>query len=98
MTLPSIHFARSFKTIKNRSKILSLKVEFNPVSGSQSVEIPENEYVTYFNLDELEQLLNCIRYGTGLTKGQLAVHDKYKKRDLAIIFLFLDTGLRISER
>ena len=73
------------------------KLEYNPVSGSQSVEIPENEYVTYLNLDEQEQLLNCIKYGTGLTKGQLAVHEKYKKRDLAIIFLFLDTGLRISE-
>ena len=69
------------------------KLEYNPVSGSQSVEIPENEYVIYLNLDEQEQLLNCIRYGTGLSKGQLAVHDKYKKRDLAIIFLFLDTKL-----
>ena len=73
------------------------KLDYNPVSGSQSVEIPENEYVTYLNLDEQEQLLNCIKYGTGLTKRQLAFHEKYKKRDLAIIFLFLDTGLRISE-
>jgi len=32
------------------------KLEYNPVSGSQSVEIPENEYVTYLNLDEQEQL------------------------------------------
>ncbi len=46
------------------------KLEYNPVSGSQSVEIPENEYVIYLNLDEQEQLLNCIRYGTGLSKGQ----------------------------
>jgi len=73
------------------------KLDYNPVFGSQSVEIPENEYVIYLNLDEQEQLLNCIKYGTGLTKRQLAFHDKYKKRDLAIIFLFLDTGLRISE-
>nr|WP_297704014.1 tyrosine-type recombinase/integrase [uncultured Butyrivibrio sp.] len=73
------------------------KLEYNPVSGAQTVEIPETEYVTYLNLDEQEQLLSCIKYGTGLTKKQLEVHDKYMKRDLSIIFLFLDTGLRISE-
>ena len=33
------------------------KLEYNPVSGSQSVEIPENEYVIYLNLDEQEQIL-----------------------------------------
>ena len=73
------------------------KLTYNPVSGSTSVEIPENEYVIYLNLDEQEQLLNCIKYGTGLTKRQLMFHEKYKKRDLAIVFLFLDSGLRISE-
>ncbi|SFC47551.1 tyrosine-type recombinase/integrase [Butyrivibrio sp. YAB3001] len=73
------------------------KLDYNPVAGSLSVEIPENEYVIYLNIDEQEQLLNCIRYGTGLTQRQLIFHEKYKKRDLAIVFLFLDTGLRISE-
>ena len=73
------------------------RLEHNPVSGSASIEIPENDRVTYLNLKEQEKLLSCIKSGTDLTGRQLKYHEKYKKRDLAIIFLFLDTGLRISE-
>lgn len=73
------------------------KLDYNPVSGSATVEIPETDNVTYLNLDEQEKLLDCVRNGTGLTARQLSFHEKNKKRDLAIIFLFLDTGLRISE-
>ena len=73
------------------------KLDFNPVTGSEGITIEESEYVTYLNLDEQAKLLDCIQYGNGLTNRQLAFHEKYKKRDLAIVFLFLDTGLRISE-
>ena len=73
------------------------KLEFNPVSGAQKVEVSQSEFVIYLNRSEQEQLLNCIQSGAGLTPRQLMYHEKYKKRDLAIVFLFLDTGLRISE-
>ncbi len=73
------------------------KLDFNPVTGSAGISIEQSDYVTYLNLDEQAKLLDCIQYGNGLTKRELAFHEKYKKRDLAIIFLFLDTGLRISE-
>ena len=73
------------------------KLDFNPVTGSEGISIEQSDFVTYLNLDEQAKLLDCIQYGTGLTKRELAFHEKYKKRDLAIIFLFLDTGLRISE-
>lgn len=73
------------------------KLEYNPVIGSSVVKIPEKNYVEYLKRDEQEVLLNCIMYGTGLTKDQMRFHNKEWKRDLAIVFLFLDTGLRISE-
>lgn len=73
------------------------KLSFNPVIGSVGITPPSKEFVTYLKMDEQKQLLDTIRYGTGLTKKQLEVHDRYKKRDLAIVFMFLDTGLRVSE-
>lgn len=73
------------------------KLEYNPVSGAQKVEVSQSEFVIYLNRSEQEQLLNCIQSGVGLTDRQRLYHEKYKKRDLAIVFLFLDTGLRISE-
>ena len=73
------------------------KLTYNPVSGSTKIRLPEKDFVIYLTREEQERLLNTIRNGSGLSKGQLAYHKNYKVRDLAIIFLFLDTGLRVSE-
>lgn len=72
-------------------------VQFNPMQGAQKIRLPEQDFVIYLNRDEQERLLNTIRHGDGLTGRTLALHHRYIKRDLAMIFLFLDTGLRVSE-
>jgi len=73
------------------------KMTYNPVSGSTKIRLPEKDFVIYLTREEQEKLLNTIRSGIGLSKGELAYHKHYKVRDLAVIFLFLDTGLRVSE-
>lgn len=72
-------------------------VQNNPMLGAQKVKIPEKDFVVYLNREEQERMLNTIKFGNGLTGRTLALHDRYVKRDLAMVFLFLDTGLRVSE-
>lgn len=72
-------------------------VTYNPALGVQKIRVPEKDYVVYLNLEEQKRLLNAVVYGTGLTKRELSLHEKYAKRDLAMIFLLLDTGLRAAE-
>ena len=73
------------------------KLNYNPVAGSTRIRLPEKDFVVYLTMKEQATLLNTVRSGYGLTKGQLAYHKRYEKRDTAIVFLFLDTGLRVSE-
>ncbi len=73
------------------------KLNYNPVAGSTKIRLPEKDFVIYLTMEEQERLLNTVQTGYGLSQGQLKYHKKYAKRDLAVIYLFLDTGLRVSE-
>lgn len=72
-------------------------IKFNPVLGSVHVKIPEKDTVIYLTIEEQRTLIDCIKKGIGLSKRQLQYHDKYKKRDSALVLLILDTGIRVSE-
>lgn len=73
------------------------KLDFNPVSGSVKIKLPQKDFVIYLTQEEQDRLLEGIRLGSGLTERELKLHARYVKRDIAIIFLFLDMGIRISE-
>lgn len=47
--------------------------------------------------DEVANLLDIVQAGEGLTDGQKRYHKRTQARDLAILTLFLGTGIRISE-
>ena len=47
--------------------------------------------------NEVADLLDSAEQGSGLTKAQRRYHDTTKLRDVAILSLFLGTGIRISE-
>lgn len=53
--------------------------------------------ITYLKDDEITLLLNTIKTGDGLTNRQHVFSEKQKNRDMAMIYLMLSTGIRISE-
>lgn len=52
---------------------------------------------TVLTKEECKLLLRTIEYGTGLSNKKLENHDRCKNRDYAIVYLFLHTGIRVSE-
>ena len=63
------------------------------------VEMPKKHEDTIIRLEpnEVAELLNTVERGNSLTPKQLDFHNKSSKRDVAILTLFLGTGIRISE-
>lgn len=65
----------------------------------QLLETPKQHEKPIIRLepDEVADLLDIVEKGEGLTDRQLQYHKKTVKRDLAIMTLFLTTGIRVSE-
>ena len=59
-------------------------------------KIHESEIVR-LEIDEMVKILNESENGYNLTKMQRGFHSHTKKRDMAMLSLFLGTGIRISE-
>ena len=68
------------------------KVSMPKIHEKEIIRLDSNDKV-----DEISDMLNVVESGQGLTKKQLAFHNATKLRDVAIITLFLGTGIRISE-
>lgn len=77
--------------LKNR------KIEYNPVLAAASVKIHKADEVVYLDIEEQNRFLDSIDHGTGLTGKAVKHHDKYRLRDVTLITLLLDTGMRVSE-
>ncbi len=63
------------------------------------VDTPKLHEKAIIRLDanEVADLLDTAEQGSGMTKAQRRFHDSTKLRDVAILSLFLGTGIRISE-
>ena len=68
----------------------------NPVL---QVNMPKlhDKAIIRFEPDETADFLDNVETGENLTKKQQSFHDKLGTRDLAILTLFLGTGIRVSE-
>lgn len=73
----------------------------NRVSSNvaQLIDLPKlhEKPILRLEIDEIVRMLNQVESGSALTDGQKKYHELTKKRDLAMISLFLGTGIRVSE-
>lgn len=69
------------------------------VDNAAKVSLPKihDKEIIRLEINEVADLLNCADSGIGMSAHQRAFHDKTKIRDVAILTLFLGTGIRISE-
>jgi site-specific recombinase XerD len=80
-----------FKYFYNKDKLTS--------NVAAKVTLPKlhDKEIIRLDTDEIARLLDDVESGDGLTRKQKDFHKKYYKRDLAMLTLFLGTGIRISE-
>lgn len=73
------------------------KIKFNPASLVDMAKLHEKPIIK-LEADEVANLLDDVESGDELNEREKNIHDNATvKRDLAIITLFLSTGIRISE-
>lgn len=72
------------------------KLKWNPVKAIDHSKRVKKKVIR-LKSDEKANLLSSVKNGDGLNKRQLEYHKKNGIRDEAIIQLFLDTGIRVSE-
>lgn len=88
-------------------KLSSLRSFFNylfrtqriPANIAALVPLPKKHEkpILLLERDEMQQLLTAVSTGSQLTPQQTAFHRLTQARDMAIIMLFLGTGIRVSE-
>ena len=71
-------------------------IKYNPVELVQTPKFHEKAIIR-LDLDEMEALLDQVDHGSKLTEKQKVFHQRTRIRDLAIMTLFLGTGIRVSE-
>ena len=66
---------------------------------AQLIDLPKlhEKPILRLEIDEVVRMLDLVESGSKLSKRQKKWHDLTKARDLAIISLFLGTGIRVSE-
>ena len=90
--------ARKLSTIRAMFKYFFMKEKIS-VDNASKVSLPKlhEKEIIRLEVNEVSQLLDCADTGIGMSGHQRAFHEKTKLRDVAILSLFLGTGIRISE-
>ena len=90
--------ARKLSTVRSLSKYFFNK---NLLDQDNTAKVPtpkiHEKEIIRLDKDEISKLLSVAETGKGLSKHAEAYHNTTKIRDVAILTLFLGTGIRISE-
>ncbi len=90
--------ARKLSSVRAMYKYFFNKglIEVNNTTKVATPKIHEKEIIRLEG-NEVSSLLDTAEYGSGLSRHASGYHDKTRIRDIAILTLFLGTGIRISE-
>ena len=90
--------ARKLSTVRALFKYFFRKDQIS-VDNAAKVSMPKlhEKEIIRLEANEVADLLNCAETGSGMSNHQRAFHEKTRIRDVAILTLFLGTGIRISE-
>lgn len=90
--------ARKIAALRTMFKYF-FKKELLPSNVAALVELPKihEKAIIRLEVDEVVKLLDEVESGDKLTERQKIYHEQTKLRDLAMLTLFLGTGIRISE-
>lgn len=90
--------ARKLSSIRAMYKYFFQKDRIS-VDNAAKVSMPKlhEKEIIRLEVNEVADLLNCADSGQGMSEHQRAFHEKTRVRDVAILTLFLGTGIRISE-
>ena len=95
MKLSLIHILAALRTFYSYYYKKEL-ITTNPTALVDSPKLHEKSIIR-LDVDEVAKLLDEVESGENLTAKQQAFHEKTKVRDLALLTLFLGTGIRVSE-
>lgn len=90
--------SRKYASVRSLLKFFFKKGKINS-NVADKVNAPKlhDKEIIRLEVDEVSSLLTNIENGEGLSKREFSFHNKTLKRDMAILTLFLGTGIRISE-
>ena len=90
--------SRKLSAIKSLIKFFEKKqiIRYNPTASVDTPKLHEKEIVRLDN-NEIGTMLNVVDSGVGLSERQMKYQENTRIRDVAIVSLFLGTGIRVSE-
>ena len=90
--------SRKLAAIRSMVKYFEKKqvIRYNPTASVETPKLHHKEIIR-LNSEEIDTMMNVVESGDGLSDHQQRYQENTRTRDLAIVSLFLGTGIRVSE-